>query len=685
MNIVLSTSPHLKHASVLDADFHPRNDLMYSFAPLGLLMLCSVIREKFNTTPVIYDINKQINGNEIPNSDEFYTAAARSIAKLQPDVLGFMTECDSYHHVLQICRELKQLIPDCYIILGGPHATAVAQPTLEKWPCIDCIVLGEGEQTFTDIIHSLINHSNQLIPGTIMRDQNKKVVTGEPRSLISSLDDLPFPAYDLYQPAPGEELFLEVGRGCPFQCTFCSTSPFWERKHRTKSPARIVDEILHIRSFHTVERVHFTHDLFTANTHWAAEVCQALIQADLKIRWTCSSRIDTISEPLMALMAQAGCDAIFFGIESGSERILKLIQKDIPLQQTLDTIRLCTNYGITPNGGLIVGFPGEDRDSFLDTFNVYHTLLQSGMKPLHIFSYCPFAQSSMYSSLSNIHCSGHFMDIPLPAGLDSSNRALIQSDAELFGSFYKPVLTAIPALRPGMLYGVDEFALLVDTVKIPALAVTEKTGGLSNLFFQWIDYIEEINQASQKQEYRRFMGSPIDFCNFLLTITGSIAGIIDEYIETLLLVLKKNFEVTKQLTYINPTSMATYRSKVIPPQLTEVHSSSTFTIHNVLHAMKIDYDVSALIKNVLPPAGYIPEKRTVNLIWHSTEDNNASLVEVNDFLYALLTQPSEQKLSVNRLIETYIKKAETMQAEVNLAEILSDLRSAQEKQLIQIN
>lgn len=499
MKIVLSTSPHIKHSSVLEADFAPRNDLMYTFAPLGILMLCASLREKLLITPHIYDINSCINNDEIQNNDMFYDNAAISILKTVPDILGFMTECDSYHHVLQICKKIKEKRENCYIILGGPHATAVGMITMEKWDCIDCIVLGEGELTFTDLITSLQMKDKRIISGTIMRNKQGIPIQGEKRELVSSLDILPFPAYDLYKPIQGEELFVEVGRGCPFNCTFCSTSPFWQRRHRVKSPSRIVSEIQFIKQFHDVKRIHFTHDLFTANQVWVEEVCLALIDANLDIKWTCSSRIDTISESLMALMAQAGCNAIFFGIESGSERILKLIDKDISFERTCEVISLCNKYGISPNGGLIIGFPFEDLQSFKDTFNVYLQLLKLGTKPIHIFSYCPFAQSSLYQTLSDMECSGNFLDIPLSSNIDTLNRELIKNDYQLFGSYFRPV-SKIRNLKSGMIYAVDEFALLIDATRIPSVLIAEAVGGMDMLFFKWINFILNKNESNGKKE-----------------------------------------------------------------------------------------------------------------------------------------------------------------------------------------
>ncbi len=684
MKIVLSTSPHIKHSSVLESDFKPRNDLMYTFAPLGILMLCATLREKLQITPEIYDINSCINSDEIKNSDEFYDSAADSILKTKPDVLGFMTECDSYHHVLQICKKVKERKPDCYIIMGGPHATAVATITMQSWNCIDCIVLGEGEITFVELIKSLLQNDKRIIPGTVMRTEAGIPVEGDKRELVDSLDLLPFPAYDLYQPLPGEELFIEAGRGCPFKCTFCSTSPFWQRKHRVKSPQRIVSEIKYIRGFHEVNRIHFTHDLFTTNQAWVEEVCQALIKSSANVKWTCSSRIDTISEPLIALMAQAGCNAIFFGIESGSERVLKIIDKNIPFGKTCEIVSLCYKYGISPNGGLILGFPFEDTQSFKDTFGAYLQLLKLGTKPIHIFSYCPFAQSSLYKSLGEMECSGNFLDIPLPDSLDSQNRELIKSDRQLYGSYFRPYLeSAVNGLKSGMIYAVDEFVLLVDAVRIPSILIAEDVGGMDKLFFKWVAYISGKNEKKGKKEFRKYFGNPLDFCEFLLGLCEERKETLEIYTESLLRVISKNFEVSHSLSHREPTTMANYRSKIIARSLTEIKYESKVTSENVIDSMQLEYNIIPILYSAALPEKYIPAKEKTNLIWQKGDSGNISLIQVNDFIYHIASNKNSKEFSVQELVDNWIQTRKE-DDELDFSELFENLQTAQVKNIVTV-
>src|SRR5579864_729666 len=272
MQILLATSPHVRHAAVLQNDFRPNPTVMYSFAPVGLLSLASMLRKSGRKDPVLFDTNRAIVSGEIPLNNNFYRSAAERICEHNPDMLGFMTECDSYHHVLQIMEEVKSMRPSCYCVLGGPHASAVARKTMERHSHVDAIVSGEGEYSLVELVAACEEGHTEAIPGVLRRDSAGEILEGGPRPLASELDDLPAPAYDLYPGSPEEEIFVEVGRGCPFQCSFCSTAPFWQRKHRVKSPGRILQEIQVVQRLYQSKRVHFTHDLLTTDKRWVADL-----------------------------------------------------------------------------------------------------------------------------------------------------------------------------------------------------------------------------------------------------------------------------------------------------------------------------------------------------------------------------------------------------------------------------
>lgn len=627
MRVMLATSPHVRHPAVLQSNFAPDPSAMYSFAPVGLLALAAMLRTELDINPVLFDTNRNIANGAIPLNALFYRGAAERICEHEPDMLGFMTECDSYHHVLQIMEQVKRLRPECRCVLGGPHASAVARPTMERHAYIDAVVVGEGEHTLPDLVRAFANGDRQAPAGVLRRGGITGVLDGGARPLASSLDELPIPAYDLYRGDPREEIFIEAGRGCPFQCTFCSTAPFWQRRHRVKSPARLLSEITLVQRLFQSERVHFTHDLLTTDKHWVANLCQALIGAGTPVKWTCSARTDTVDRDLLGLMAAAGCSAIYFGIESGSERVLRDIQKEVPIEHSLDVLRVCRDLGIRPNAGFIVGLPTEDRASLKDTFAAFERALALGTRPTHIFGFCPFASSSMYAGLDALTCDGHFLDIPIDPVVDESNRNLIASDRQLFGSYFRPHVDVAPT----RLQGVDEFSCLAEPVAVPLLALSRTVGGMLEVFDRWSAWIEQRNIAAGASPHRRYYGSPLSFCEFLVQELRAISASDDPMLQ-LAEVMRTSLALAGKWTSAPPTSMATHRSVDIPPVGGAIHLSDELRLNAAVATMRIDYDLVPLL-DATPDRAPEPERTPTYLMWDLSDDLRIRLSRVDPVLH----------------------------------------------------
>jgi radical SAM superfamily enzyme YgiQ (UPF0313 family) len=629
VKLVLSTSPHIRHAAVLQSDFQPEPSVPYVFAPLGLLSLAAVVNERSPRTEVaLYDLNRRIIDGQIPLDVEFYRAIAADIAAHRPDVVGFMTECDSYHHILQIATALKASSA-CKIVLGGPHASAVAHRTMERCQAIDAIVIGEGEATLPELLDVLASPGTALpVAGALVRAPNGDVLAGGARELLNDLDSLPLPKYELYKPAPGEELFLEVGRGCPFQCTFCSTAPFWKRKHRVKSPERVLREVMLVKELFGAERVHFTHDLFTTSRSWVSAICQTLTSAGTPIEWTCSARTDTVDEELLSVMSAAGCKAIYFGFESGSERILREIRKDIPLDQSFAAAEACQRNGITPNVGLIAGFPSEDAESLRATFQAFERALRLDCRPTHIFGYCPFTDSSMYGTLRSLECPGHFVDLPLGAELDRSNREYVASDSTLFGALFRPRHRSLIPGSPHAAWSLDEFSPLVEATLVPALALAECVGGMHEVFARWVAWVQEMNAARGAAPFRLGYASARDFARFLLEqleLAGAAPASLDEA-----RAVKVNLEVAHAVSATRPTSMATHRSFHAPNTGEDLRFDHTLALGGVLRMDAFDHDVRGAIAG---NTRYTPVEVPTFLVWQRTATGAVRLLRVDDRVF----------------------------------------------------
>lgn len=558
MRVLFATSPHVRHPAVLQSDFAPNNAVMYSFAPIGLLSLAAAVRRSvIGAECVLYDLNRRITTGSVPLGPGLYDVIAEDLRAHKPDVVGFMTECDSYHHVIQICAALKKLLPDCCIILGGPHASAVAHPTMKTVTAVDAIVIGEGEVSFPELLVSL--KSDAAVAGTLRRVSGERLLQGPPRSLVETLDELPIPAFDLYAPDAGEEMFIEVGRGCPFQCEFCSTAPYWHRRHRVKSPDRILRELRIVQHSFGTERIHFTHDLFTTNKVWVKALCEALIEEGSPATWTCSARADTVDENLLILMKKAGCGAIYFGLESGSQRILREIKKDIPISRSLEVISICKRIGISPNAGLIVGFPTEDNASLRDTFAVYERVLKLGCRPAHIFAFCPFADAPLFPRLRDLVCSGHFVDLPMGPDTDIRNRNIVASDQMLYGAYFRPDLPELVPGEPLALSALDEFSSLVDAAMVPALRLADIRGGMYDVFCGWLSWIQHHNKERRAQSYRAGYGTAAMFARYLLDeLTRDPRASKSDI--AIAVAIETNLRVAESVNFVSATTMASHRS-----------------------------------------------------------------------------------------------------------------------------
>ena len=177
------------------------------------------------------------------------------------------------------------------------------------------------------------------------------------------LNSLPLPDYGLF---PSTQLLdfipIDVGRGCPFTCAYCVSNKMAEGTFRQRSVENVTKIAKTLVSDFKMKRLRFEHDLLTLNRNWILELCDALIAEELDIRWGCLSRVDTVDDEILSRMAQAGCDGIFFGIETGSSNMQKLVKKKLKLNRAPEIVGKACELGILPTCGFIVGFPQEHID-----------------------------------------------------------------------------------------------------------------------------------------------------------------------------------------------------------------------------------------------------------------------------------------------------------------------------------
>ena len=351
--------------------------IMGELAPVGILSLAAVLEAK-GLQPEVVDLNRvyyEWLRDSSPDKVDFCSFAGDYFAARDFDFFGFSTVCSSYPVTLRIAAEVKRVHPKAVVVLGGPQASVVDLPTMRAFPSIDLVVRGEAEQTLPELVDALGERSSlAAIPGiTFRRNHDGEIVRNPAAPLVADLDALPFPAFHLFPDVRHCRHFpLELGRGCPFSCTFCSTNDFFRRNFRLKSPAQMIADMRRVRQTYGINSFELVHDMFTVDRKRVVAFCEALLEAKRKnpedsFIWGCSARTDCVDEELIALMSRAGCRGIFFGIETGSRRMQKIIDKGLELNDSAERVRSCDKFKINTAVSLMAGFPDETMNDLRDT------------------------------------------------------------------------------------------------------------------------------------------------------------------------------------------------------------------------------------------------------------------------------------------------------------------------------
>ncbi|MBQ7416323.1 MAG: radical SAM protein [Oscillospiraceae bacterium] len=350
----------------------------FSDESVGTLQLVSILENE----GVSCDILQFFRIGDVSDFEGFMENAMDLIQKAQPKIVSMYTRCDTYHINLKLAQRIKARWDDIYIVFGGPQSDITAEDTVSRIPYVDYVCCGEGETTIYPFFSSLLRKEPDLsVPGLVYRT-NDTVVKNPRPEMIAELDGLPMIDYSkIYMGGTPEDQSsirfpIDVGRGCPFGCTYCSTKAFWGRKYRMKSPRRIIEEIKLIHDQFGITKFKFSHDMFTLNRKIVIETCDRMRGLDFPVEWVCSARLDCLDRELIDIMADSGLFGIFIGIETGSPRMQKLINKNLKLDRVIEILSYLRDKGIAIKVSFIYGFPEETEDDLSQTMSLMGRILQ---------------------------------------------------------------------------------------------------------------------------------------------------------------------------------------------------------------------------------------------------------------------------------------------------------------------
>lgn len=334
------------------------------FIPLGIAYLGAVAEKEGHEVNVIDCQAERLD----------YDSFRQKLSQKTPDVVGVTATTLLYSSAKRIITIAKETHSDCVTILGGSHASFWDENALKECPSLDAVVRREGEATFLEILSKIRKKEGfvGVLGSTIRKDG--QILRNEDRPFIENLDELPFPAYHLLPLSAfhrmGKTIFpLTTSRGCVYWCDFCSTVRMFGKGYRMRSPTNVVDEMEKLHKAYGESQFTFYDDAFTVNHDHTKELCRELKNRNLNVKWDCETRVDMVNKELLQTMRDAGCMAVWFGVESGSQSILGKMNKKIRTEQTKEAFKIAREAGLMTIASTVIGFPGETEETAWETIN----------------------------------------------------------------------------------------------------------------------------------------------------------------------------------------------------------------------------------------------------------------------------------------------------------------------------
>jgi radical SAM superfamily enzyme YgiQ (UPF0313 family) len=393
--------------------------------PIGLAYLASSLREEGHSVSVIDAVGESIfqmtsvnGGRNLAHGLTVDEIADR--VDSSTEILGVSAMFSiEWPLAYEVIRKLKKRFPGKPLICGGEHVTASADWIIGSCPEVDYCVLGEGETALNRLVGALSSGKPvEGLPGIVSRNQPKPKREGAvDRRLfdqrIREVDDIPLPAWDLiplreyldhhfgYGVDRGRNMPMLATRGCPYQCTFCSSPQMWSTRWVARKPEKVLGEMETYIDRYGAENFSFYDLTAIVKKEWIVEFCRLILERGHRFTWQLPSgtRSEAIDEEVAALLNASGCRNLNYAPESGSPSVLKRIKKKVNLETMKDSMKACLKNGMVIKSNTILGFPGERHREIWQTMRFLASLAWMGVHETTISGYIPYPGTEIYDAL----------------------------------------------------------------------------------------------------------------------------------------------------------------------------------------------------------------------------------------------------------------------------------------------
>jgi radical SAM superfamily enzyme YgiQ (UPF0313 family) len=356
---------------------------MYREYPLGVGYLGTILMQQGHEIR-IFDQNAEA----VPDAE-----LLTRVSEFQPDIVGFSIITPNYPVAGQQMRSLRLAHPDLHIIAGGIHASMFPEDLIADGA--EAVVLGEGESVISELAACLTSgREPRHISGVVFRDCDGNLVRTPGWSQNSALDELPFVDRSLYNLPRYTHHSMLASRGCPHHCAFCCnyTGTIRNDGVAIRWHEKVIDEMAHLRDVYGAKEIFFADDIFLLRKHDIREFCRSCAARNLGVSWIGQMRADRMDQSIATGMRDAGCQRIYFGVESGSDAILQRAKKGMTRDQILRGVRAAMDAGLRAKTGWIYGLPG----SLAEQYESIEFMLELRPHEISIHQLIPFPGTIYY-------------------------------------------------------------------------------------------------------------------------------------------------------------------------------------------------------------------------------------------------------------------------------------------------